>query len=225
MPRKLLPMVTSLLLCGAATAALIVTNANAASSTKTAAPIMVALADGPEPMMAAPPDAGGGPPPGMPGMGERRAAMCGEISARTAGRLAYLEARLDLTAAQKSLFDRWKAVKQTAADRRQDKCETAKPMRDAKGEKPMRPSPVDRLTREEDRLKQRLADINAERPALGALYASLSDDQKAKFGRGGMHRMHGRMDGPGRHGMGGMGQMRGMQHMPPPPPSDAPPPQ
>ena len=183
MRKALLPMVASLLFCAAAIAALIVTNAKAQPSPAQAKPVMMAMA-------------------GPPGMAERRAAMCGDIGARAAGRLAYLEARLDLTAAQAPLFARWKQVRLAAAHEMQDKCEARRTAGRADR------SPVARLAREEARLKQRLADISAERPALDALYTALTSAQRedlrpAMMGRSMMrHRMFARMM-PGPRSMDG----------------------
>ncbi|HSS14338.1 MAG TPA: hypothetical protein VLL04_10610, partial [Rhizomicrobium sp.] len=66
---------------------------------------------------------------------------------------------------------------------------------------------------EEELLKRRLSDIQAERPALAALYAALTPAQKEEFGEAGsMHMMMGMMDrphpgmGPGPMGRGPMGQ-------------------
>lgn len=232
MRKTLLPMVASLLLCGTATAALIATNAKAGpTAAHASAPVMVALAGAPDlAAEAAAPDAGA-PPAGAKDMAARRAAMCGEIPARAAGRLAYLQVRLDLTAAQTPLFERWKNVRLAAARRMQAQC--AAGPKTNRGMRAQAASPVERLAREEDMLKARLADIGAERPALTALYASLTDAQKANFGRGrdmAMMMRPGSMKGP----MGGrMDGMRQMMPPPPPagpgagsggPPADAPPP-
>jgi hypothetical protein len=72
---------------------------------------------------------------------------------------------------------------------------------------------------EETMLKSRLTDINAERPSLTALYASLNPAQKEEFGQGGMHGMMGMM---GHHR--GMGPER-MGHAPMGNAPQAPPPQ
>jgi hypothetical protein len=159
MSKALLPMVASLFVCAAAIAALIVTNAKAQPSAAPDRPMMVATAGTP------------------PDRAERRAAQCGEIGARAAGRLAYLEARLELGAAQTPLFERWKQVRLASAKRMQDRCETRQAPAAADS------SPVARLARQEVRLKQRMADIAAERPALEALYRRLTDEQKARFDR------------------------------------------
>ena len=94
------------------------------------------------------------------------------------------------------------------------------------------PSPVERMTREETMLKERLANLDAERPSLEAFYNALSPAQKIAFhpdGMGGgmahpmlrrmmvgmMDRMHGPMDrGPMDHGP----MDHGPDHMGPPPP-------
>ena len=90
---------------------------------------------------------------------------------------------------------------------------------------------VERLTRQETRLQNRLADIRAERPALEALYSTLSPDQRQTLARsaqmGGRGMMRGRMmqrrglmrDGP-RGGMlqrGPMGRGTPQPDAPPPP--------
>jgi hypothetical protein len=46
---------------------------------------------------------------------------------------------------------------------------------------------------EEDLLKRRLSDIQAERPALAAFYGALTPAQKEEFQRNDMHRMAGRV--------------------------------
>jgi hypothetical protein len=253
MRKALVPMIASLALCGAATAALIATNASAAQAPKK--PVMVAMitspgmnnndvapgADGPlDDMMDAPNDMGGGMPPPDGKMGERfrarMAQMCKDIYAHKAGEMAFLEAKLALTPAQGSVFARWKQVNLDSAQRHSGTCSTrtaqmadkfADRMKDrAEHKADDRPSPVDRLAREEEQLKTRLADLEAERPALAALYNALTPEQRREF-HGGMER-----GGMGRP-MGGRGRMMGMMHRPmggpgmgmgPHGPADAPPP-
>lgn len=79
---------------------------------------------------------------------------------------------------------------------------------------------------EEDLLKKRLADIQAERPALTAFYESLTPAQKEEFGQGDMRRMAGRMRmmlgmmGRPHPGMGpGPTEHGPMGEAPPPPPA------
>lgn len=139
-------------------------------------------------------------------------ARCDAIPTRAATRMAELETRLKLTPAQTPLFARWKAVRMDSAGQMQARCKEHVPQG---GKQAMSgpPSPVDRMAREEDRLQQRLAALRAERPALTALYASLSDEQKAGFAP--PHRPHGMM-------MRHMRPAPGGETTPPPPPAPAP---
>lgn len=124
---------------------------------------------------------------------EHRAEMCKTLYARKAGKLAFLEAKLSLSPAQAPLFARWKAVSLDAARRHAAACAD----RPARGE---RPSITERLARQENRLKQRLADLQAERPALIALADSLTPEQRQAFRHdAGRHGHHGMMRGFGRH--------------------------
>lgn len=213
MRKALFPMIASLVLCGTATAALIVTKAHADQATHH--PMMVAAlaaaGAGAASHAGAPPDMMRVPPQ-MRAM--RRAQLCKDLYARKAGHLAFLEAKLTLTAAQAPLFARWKDASLDIARRHEDECTTR--MRPARAEGG---DVVERLAQEEKLLKLRLADIDAERPALAALYGALTPSQKQEFGRGDMRRMAGRM-----HMMMGM---MGRPHAPelgPPDHPDGPPP-
>jgi hypothetical protein len=246
-------MIASLALCGAATGALIATNASAAGTPKK--PVMVAMVTSPGlDMAAAPPGDDAGPmppPPGMMGammgapaggqmaehMKARMTQMCKDMYAHKVGEMAFLETRLALTPAQAPLFAKWKQVNLDIAQHHSGECDAriakVEARKDARkaGE---RPSPIDRLSREEDMLKTRLANIEAEKPSLEALYNALTPDQRMALGRGGMggHPMMGRMMGmmhlPGMGGPMGMGPMggpaggpmgpHGPADMPPPPP-------
>src|SRR5690242_4371095 len=198
MPKALLLVAACLLLCGFAAAAFIATSARAQSSPQTM-PVMVAQTGAPH-LDIATPAAGSGAPPEA-ATWEPRARLGDEGSARAAGRLAYLQARLDLTSAQTPLFERWKNARLAAARRMKEKCDARmNPDRRAQAL-----TPVQRLAREEAMLKARLADIGAERPALLALYGSLTDQQKARFDDGGRRTAMRMM----RH-MRGHGVMRGM---------------
>ena len=165
MRKALLPMIASLALCGAATAALIATNARADQSARK--PVMLALL--------APDGAPGGdtaaaPGPGVPPQMMRdraahRAQFCKDMYARKVGELAFLEAKLSLTGSQQPLFDHWKQASLDVAKRHQDEC--------AGHERPQGrravPSVVDRLNMEETMLKKRLANIDAEKPVADGL--------------------------------------------------------
>jgi hypothetical protein len=182
MRKALLPMIASLALCGTATAALIVTKAHADQALHRPQ-MMAALASTDH----APPDMlRDGPPPQM--RAERRARLCKDMYAHKVGDLAFLETKLSLTPAQAPLFARWKDAALDIARRHEGEC-TGR-MRPARAE---HASIVDRMEIEEKLLKLRLADIDAERPALAALYGALTPPQKEEFGDGDMRRMAGRM--------------------------------
>ena len=208
MRKNLVPMLVCLALCGTATTAMVITSARAQPGPRT--PLLVAMAGEPGTQLAqndAPPPPDGPPPPrdlrrpAPADMAARVKQMCQDGLARETGQLAYLETRLEITAAERPLFDRWKGAKLAIAQRHADTCaQRPMPQRRAEGasstnSRPAMPSPADMMTREEDRLKQRLADIDAERPSLEALYNSLSQGQKMEL----MRASRDRMDGPGRH--------------------------
>jgi hypothetical protein len=135
--------------------------------------------------------------------------MCNDLYARQTAQLAYLETSLQLTAAERPLFQRWKDAKLNIAHRHADACaqHPVSQRQDAGRGAPAdeqqhnaqdraRPSPADRMAREEDFLKQRLADLQTERPALEAFYNALSPAQKMQMARAGMRdRMGGGMAG------------------------------
>jgi hypothetical protein len=136
------------------------------------------------------------PPPEHPGKAEMQqhfADMCRDRQARTAGELAILETRLQLSDQQKLLFERWKKVKLGAA-----KSSDCMPPPDGE------PTIVDRLKNEEKLLRARLDELKAEQPALEALFASLTPEQKKAFAppHHPGHDRPGPMRGPGDHGPG-----------------------
>jgi hypothetical protein len=148
-----------------------------------------------------PPPGGRGPartPPTAEQMAARRTAICADMAARGAARIAYLETRLDLTAAQKPLFDRWKAAVQGEQSTRQADCAKPRPARDRNAP---RPTLAQRNQRIEDSLKNRLATLEKTRPAQEALDNALTADQKRLFERAGHERM----------AMGRGGEHRGMR--------------
>ena len=202
-------MIASLALCGAATVALIATNAHAEQSTVHKPVMTVVGQDELAGDDTAAPAPDGGSPDMMRDDGHRRAEFCKAMYAHKVGELAFMEAQLSLTPAQQPLFEHWKQASLDIAKQHEGDCSNHEPHQ--RGE---RPSVVDRLNREETMLRQRLADIDAEKPALTAFYASLSDQQKQEFGHDGMHHRggpddghdgpsasrHGRPDGPWPHG-------------------------
>ncbi|HZQ40836.1 MAG TPA: Spy/CpxP family protein refolding chaperone [Rhizomicrobium sp.] len=187
MRKALLPALASLLICGTATAALIANNAHADQSNRR--PVMLTVAQ--NPVAAAEPEAGP-PPPGMEHaiMMRQPGQFCQDIYAHKAGEMAFLEAKLQLNASQQPLFARWKGVSLDIAKRHEGDCSGRVQKVRAAGQ---RPDMMQRLDREEDMLKTRLADIQAERPALEALYGALNAAQKQEFARAAGYGMGERM--------------------------------
>jgi hypothetical protein len=212
MRKALIPMLASLALCGAATVALVATNARAQSSPRK--PVMVALV-APGAMLAQ--NTPSGPARdemrGMPGAAEmaaRMKQMCDDHYAREVGRMAYLETRLNLTQPEQPLFARWKGVKLDIAKRRTADCGQRMAHRERKMS-----TPVERMSREQDMLKKRLADLDAERPVLAALYDTLTPQQREALSPRGRRMMAGGMM---ERGMMRQGPMEMGDHPPPPPP-------
>jgi hypothetical protein len=190
MRKTLLPMIAVLILCGAATIALVATNARAEQSGRK--PMMIALI-APGRTMAAPPAEGSSPPArhAMREGGFGREQICRDVYAGKAGELAFLEAKLSLDAKQAPLFARWKQASLDIAKQNEGDCAGQPSRRALRGH---RPSAVDRMTLEEDLLKKRLADIQAERPALTAFYNALTPAQKEEFSHSDTRRMPGRFN-------------------------------
>ena len=177
MRKALLPILAALLVSGTA-GALIATGAHA-----DAGKTVMRLAQN-----QTTPETAHQPPPDLDeAMTPRRGQFCRNISALKDGQLAFLETKLQLTASQQPLFARWKDISMEIAKRREGNCES-RVERAAAGRDLM-----ERLDREEDRLKTRLADLQAERPALSTLYAALDPTQKEELGRAARHAMGGRM--------------------------------
>jgi periplasmic protein CpxP/Spy len=132
---------------------------------------------------------------------EQRAAwhtqMCKSRYARAAGKLAYLQADLSITDAQRGAFDEWKNVVLSSAKAHSDACLAHA----ADGKQRMHHDALERNARMQKMLEGKLAELKAERPALESLYASLTPDQKKLFDRAqafghGRHGHHmGHMDG------------------------------
>ncbi len=220
MRKALLPMLASLLICGAATAALIATTAHADQAARK--PVLV-LAQNQAP---AAPDLEGAP--AHPGMQER-GVLCDNFYAGKAAALAFLEAKLKLTAVQQPLFARWKDISLDIARRHEGDC-SSRVERVRAGQ---RPDMLEGLNREEEMLKNRLADIEAERPSLTALYAALNPAQKEEFSRAGRFAMgervrlvvgmmrHRMEQGPEMGRRFGRGPAGEPPLLPPPPPAPA----
>jgi periplasmic protein CpxP/Spy len=138
------------------------------------------------------------------------AERCKSHFARVAGKLAYLQADLSITDAQRGAFDQWKSVVLSSAKEHSDACLA----RAADGQQQMHHhDALERNARMEKMLEARLAQLKAERPALENLYASLTPDQKKEFDRAEMfghrHGHHmGHMGGGERFGRDGGPQQR-----------------
>jgi hypothetical protein len=185
MRKAILPLLACLLVCATATAALIATTAHAGQTGRK--PVMLAQN---QPALDAAHVPGPPPPPDMDSVmtpGPRGGGFCQDLYAYKAGAIAFLEAKLELTAEQQPLFARWKDISLEIAKRHAGDCSTRVERRGQRADL------MERLDREEDRLKTRLADIQAERPSLSALYAALNPTQKEEFTRAARRAMGGRM--------------------------------
>ena len=115
--------------------------------------------------------------PGGRNRAEWHQQACTERYAKTVARFAYLEAKLSLTEPQKSSFEKWRQVKLDIAERQRTAC-----LQHEQG-KHEEQTALDREARIEKALSTRLQDLQASRPALQALYDSLSAGQKVIFDR------------------------------------------
>ncbi len=213
MRKNLLTLSLSLMLGAGAIAAIAASTATAQPSDR---PLRLAQAQGPQQGRPGPQGRFQGTPPSPEQMATRRAEMCGGMHARAAGRLVELEVRLELTTGQRAAFNKWRDTRIAAAKRRADTCATAPQGRGGRGPANAQnaqatpPSPVERMARQEQMLRQRLADLTAERPALEALFNSLTPEQRQKFAAvGGGPRGIGRGNQRGRIGMMMQGRMGG----------------
>ena len=136
-----------------------------------------------------------------------RAERCKSHYARVAGKLAYLQADLSITEAQRGAFDEWKDVVLSSAKTRSETCLA----HTAEGKEMHHHDALERQARMEKMLEGRLSQLKAQRPALEHLYASLTPDQKKEFDRAAaMGRHHGHHMGRGeRFGRGGWQQKAG----------------
>jgi periplasmic protein CpxP/Spy len=119
--------------------------------------------------------------------------MCTERYARKAARLAYLEAKLALTDQQRAAWNKWRQIKLDAAEQRRTTCLQHQHKEGANL------TVIEREARLEKFLSNRLAQLQASKPALQALYDALSPEQKATFDRSQTHHHHWRHHGHGWH--------------------------
>lgn len=99
---------------------------------------------------------------------------CERHLARRAARAAYVTSLLKLTAEQRPLYEKMRGAMQEAADKQHQLCASLKP-RDERGQETV----LDRVNRREQFLTARLQAVQSTKPALQALYQSLTPEQKA----------------------------------------------
>lgn len=128
-----------------------------------------------------PPVASGGHDRPMGGMHGVHAvspkAMCQDHVARRIGNRAYLKTRLELKPEQMSAWNTFEKAADEASKKDLARCASLPT------EMKTPPTYPERLTMQEDMIKARLESIQAVKPSLTALYAVLTDDQKAVFDR------------------------------------------
>jgi hypothetical protein len=151
----------------------------------------------------------GAPEHRHPDMAAMHKAMCGDHQAAQAARLAFVEAKLELTDAQKPLFAKWRQIVLDNAAKAKASCLSATPKPDAKPD--IWPTIIDREAHAEMLLAARLEAMKASRPALQALYENLTPAQRQVLDhprhRGGWNQ-HGGMH----EGMRGHDEATPMQH-------------
>jgi hypothetical protein len=128
-----------------------------------------------------------------PQRNEQHQRFCTERYARTAGRLAYLEARLELAAEQRPLWEKWRDAVISGADQQRGLCRQSPFGADT------RPTIVQRYAHFGQVTGARAQSLQSAQPALEALYQALSPEQRGVLDRpaGGYGHRH---DGEERHG-------------------------
>ena len=97
---------------------------------------------------------------------------CGELYAHQAGRLAYLEAKLDLTSQQRPAWSKWQQAQLDTAAKERSACLEAAPKAET------RPNALERDAQMEKFLTAKLQALQVSRPMLQALYEQLDPAQK-----------------------------------------------
>jgi hypothetical protein len=135
-----------------------------------------------------------GPPPADPSLGQppegrpdmmrheedpvlRHKTFCSDRYAHEVARLAYLEAKLDLTEKQRSVWHKWQQWQLDGADKEQAACLSEAPKSAG------RPTALEHEARLEKALTIELQNLQSSRPALEALYESLTPAQRSVFDR------------------------------------------
>ncbi len=96
---------------------------------------------------------------------------CIDRIARRAARRAYVEAKLDLTAQQRPLWDKLQGIAQGEQQKERQLCQELKPREES--------TLLDRIDRAQQFLSTRLDALQSAKPALQALYQSLTPEQQA----------------------------------------------
>ncbi len=99
--------------------------------------------------------------------------FCIDRLARRAARRAYVETELNLTAAQRPLWDKLQTIAQNEQQKERALCNQLKP-----GEQL---TMLDRMNRAQQFLSARLDALQAAKPAVAALYQALTPEQRAIF--------------------------------------------
>jgi hypothetical protein len=103
---------------------------------------------------------------------------CSEHAARLAGRLAYLEVKLDLSAEQRPLWDKWRQAAMDGAMKVRAVCMERPAAAEA------RPTVVERAAHLQKMLATMAAALESAQPELAAVYQSLNDEQRDTFEKG-----------------------------------------
>ena len=103
---------------------------------------------------------------------------CGEHYALEAGRLSYLEAKLNLTDKQHAVWIKWSQWELQGAQQQREACLSALP------KDHIRPTAIERENGKEKLLQIRLQTLQAAKPALQDLYASLTPEQREVMDEG-----------------------------------------
>jgi LTXXQ motif family protein len=98
---------------------------------------------------------------------------CTDRLAWRAAMRAYTEVKLNLTPEQRPLWDRLQNIAQTEEQKERQLCSSLKPQEDE--------TMLDRLDRMQQFMSTRLEALQAARPAVQALYQSLSPEQRTIF--------------------------------------------
>jgi hypothetical protein len=115
--------------------------------------------------------------------------MCSDRYAREAAKLAYVDAKLDLTSSQRPLFEAWKTSVLGSAKAGESACLAHRP------DMAHPPTALERAAMMRKMLEGRLAAMDAAQPSLEVFYNSLSVAQKADLDRMGQDRFGGHHGG------------------------------